>query len=88
LVIGISSSMSACATARITEPRAKGIVARVRRDELSTAPLQSRPASARHYLDAENDPKIGRHDKIFVIFAEATGEVARVMVVDHAIATR
>jgi hypothetical protein len=32
--------------------------------------------------------KIGRHDKIFVIFAEATGEVARVMVVDHAIATR
>jgi hypothetical protein len=72
--------MRVSATARITEPRAKGIVARVRRDELSTAPLQSRPASARYYLDAEMT-KIGRHDnKIFVIFAEATGEVARVMV--------
>ena len=35
------------ATARITEPRAKGIVAPVRRDQLSSAPLQSRPASAR-----------------------------------------
>jgi hypothetical protein len=34
-------------------------------------------------------PKIRRHDsKIFVIFAEATGKVARVMVLDHAIATR
>jgi hypothetical protein len=33
--------------------------------------------------------KIGRHDnKIFVIVAEAAGEVARVMVVDHAIAIR
>jgi hypothetical protein len=33
--------------------------------------------------------KIGRHDnKVVVIFAEAAGHVARVMVVDQAIATR
>src|ERR1700733_16041208 len=51
-VLGISCPMSASATARITEPRAKGIVASVRRRELSSAALQSRPASARQYPDA------------------------------------
>jgi hypothetical protein len=44
--------MSASATVRITEPRAKGIVASVGCDELSSAPLQSRPASARCHVDA------------------------------------
>ena len=44
--------MSASATARISEPRAKGIVASVRRHERSSAALQSRSASARQYSDA------------------------------------
>ena len=38
--------------ARITEAPAKGIVASVRRHELSSAALQSRPASARQHSDA------------------------------------
>jgi hypothetical protein len=65
--------------ARITEPRAKGIVASVGCDELSSAPLQSRPASARCHLDAAGGSREG----------VSIGEVlARVTVVDHAIATR
>lgn len=47
---GFSCSMSAGATARITEPRAKGIVARVRWGDLGSALLQSRPVAARWYL--------------------------------------
>ena len=79
--------MSVSATARITEPRAKGIVASVRCDERSSAPLQSRSASARDYLDAvllvvsKTRMDHGSRGRV------RTGQVlARVTVVDHAIA--
>jgi hypothetical protein len=81
--------MSVSATARITEPPAEGIVASVRCVERSSAPLQSRPASVRGYLDAVHLDVSkawmahGSRERV------RTGEVlARVTVVDHAIATR
>jgi len=43
MFLGIYCSMSASAAGRITEPRAKGIVARLRWDDLDNALLQSRP---------------------------------------------
>jgi hypothetical protein len=49
MFLGIYCSMSASAAGRITEPRAKGIVARLRWDDLDNALLQSRPFSARLY---------------------------------------
>jgi hypothetical protein len=49
MFLGIYCPMSASAAGRITEPRAKGIVARVRWDDLDDALLQSRQVSARLY---------------------------------------
>jgi hypothetical protein len=85
--------MSASATARITELRTNGIVASVRRNELSTAPLQSRPASARYYSDAVLSSHFLMSEKTRMARGSrervSIGEVlARVTVVDHAIATR